>query len=479
MAEENPSSHPEGSDNTMNADGTVVSDSMADNRPYGVSKDDIRGIRDALDIGDTETARCATTDFHAADQAYILDMLSGEQRQQLLDVLADDFDPHILSHLDIDVTEEVVAHLGPDATAEMLGGLETDEAVSILEDFEEADQQQILQAFPEQNRDMLEEGLSYPEGSAGRLMRKKMVLAPHYWTVGNVIDYLRKHEQLPDDFYSIFVVDARGRPVGSVLLSRIIRAQRKERVESLMTPGPHTIPLNMDQEEVAHLFKKYGMASAPVVSEQGRIHGMITIDDIADVIEEEADEDLLRMGGVGESDLFSALHETVRRRFPWLFINLLTAIMASLVIAQFDDAIDQMVALAVLMPIIASMGGNAGTQTVTVAVRAIATRELTDVNAWRVVGKETLVGFVNGLAFAIITGVAVLLWYQDITLAMVFALATVATLTVAGCSGALIPLGLARMGADPAISSSVFLTTVTDVIGFLAFLGIAAMILLS
>jgi len=443
-----------------------------------VDADFVRQVDELLAYGEDEKVRELVLPLHAADQAYLIDFLPSDDRERLMLALGDAFDPQLLSNLNSDLAAEVVEYIGEEAAASAISTLETDEAIWVLEDMGEESQQALLEHLPKLHRQKVEEGLAYPESSAGRMMRKKMVLAPEYWSVGNAIDYLRHQEHLPEEFYSVFVVDARNRPVGFVLLSQIIRSKREVMLRDLMNTQLRSITVDMDQEDVAHLFKKYSMISAPVVHESGRVLGMITIDDVAEVIEEEADEDLLRMGGVKEQDFYSATSITVRRRFPWLFVNLLTAILASAVIAMFEGIIEQMVALAVLMPIVASMGGNAGTQAMTVAVRAIATRELGAVNAWRSVGKEMLVGGVNGLLFAIICSAVVFAWYQDMVLALVFGGATVVTLTVAGFAGAMIPVMMDRFNIDPAVSSGVFLTTVTDVAGFLAFLGMAALILL-
>jgi magnesium transporter len=310
-------------------------------------------------------------------------------------------------------------------------------------------------------------------------MQREFIAVPAYWTVGQLIDYCRESADLPDEFYEIFVVDPRQRPIGSVPLYRAMRTERPVMVRSIMAPETRLIPIDMDQEEVAYLFQQYRMASGPVIDEAGRMVGVVTFDDVAQVIQEEAEEDLMRLAGVaGETDLALSVMRTSRTRFTWLLVNLFTAILASLVISLFDATIEEIVALAILMPIVASMGGNAGTQTLTVAVRALATHELTAANAMRVLGKEVLVGGLNGVLFAILMGLIAGLWFQNPALGLVIAAAMVINMLIAGFFGMLVPLGCERLGVDPAIAASVFLTTITDVVGFFAFLGLAAWFLL-
>ncbi|MEE8622288.1 MAG: magnesium transporter, partial [Alphaproteobacteria bacterium] len=329
---------------------------------------------------------------------------------------------------------------------------------------------------------LLEEGLSWPEDSAGRLMQSELVAVPSFWTVGETIDFLRQaaerdSEELPEEFYDIFVVDPKHKPVGTIPLSRLLRTKRPVKLSDLMMPDMRLVPVEMDQEAVAFLFRRYDLASAPVVDEAGRLVGVITVDDVLDVIDEEAEEDIMRLGGVVETDLYRAVLDTTKSRFSWLVVNLATAIVASIVIGFFEVTIRQIVALAVLMPIVASMGGNAGTQTLTVAVRALAMKELTASNTLRAVGKEVLVGGFNGVLFAVLMGIVAWLWFASPAIGLVIAAAMVINLLVAGLAGVAIPLGLERTGVDPAVASGVVLTTVTDVVGFLAFLGLAALFL--
>jgi len=325
----------------------------------------------------------------------------------------------------------------------------------------------------------MEEGLSFPEDSAGRLMQREVVSVPELWTAGKTIDYLRAaSEDLPDDFSDIFIIDPAYHVLGQIPLNRLVRAKRGTKINEIMLEEITQVPATMDQEDVAHLFRREDILSAPVIDDAGRLIGSITIDDIVDVIDTEAQEDLMKMAGVEQGDFYRAIFATTGTRFRWLFVNLLTAILASIVISFFDVAIEKIVALAILMPIVASMGGNAGTQALTVAVRALATRELSKTNTWRMIWKETIVGSLNGLAFAAITGIITALWFTDPMLGSVIAAAMVINLFAAGFFGAAIPIYLDKAGKDPAVSSTVFLTTITDVIGFFAFLGLAAIFLI-
>jgi magnesium transporter len=333
--------------------------------------------------------------------------------------------------------------------------------------------------MPVADRELVEAALAYPEDSAGRIMQRDYVAVPAYWTIGDVIDWLREGVDVPDEFYEIFVVDPRHAPIGTVPLNRAMRTKRPVQVSEIMNAELRTIPVEMDQEEVAFVFDQYDLMSAPVIDGDGRLIGQITVDDVVDVIQDEHEEDLLRLGGVtAEGDLFRPAAETASTRFTWLLVNLFTAILASITIAFFIDTIERIVALAVLMPIVASMGGNAGTQTLTVTVRAIATRELTMANAARIFWKETMVGGYNGLAFALLAAIVAGLWFDSAMLGVVIGLAMIVNMVVAGISGMAVPFLLWRAGIDPAISAAVLLTTITDVIGFFAFLGLASLILL-
>ncbi len=446
---------------------------------YDLDADLAGGVVRALAEGRAGRVRDLIQPLHYADVADLLERLSPDERTALLDVIADDFDADVLSELDDTVRDEIIDHMGPDDLATAVAGLESDDAFHIIEELDGEERRRVLDAIPGAERALIEEGLAYPDDSAGRLMQRELVSVPAYWTVGRTIDFMRADsESLPEVFYDIFVVDPRHRPVGSIPLSRLLRTKRPIGVTDIMETEMKLIPVATDQEDVAFLFRQRDLVSAPVVDEGGRLVGAITVDDVVDVIHEEHEEDIMHLGGVPVDDLYSAAVDTMRSRFPWLLVNLATAILASATIGLFEATIEQMVALAVLMPIVASMGGNAGTQTMTVAVRALATKELTSTNALRVIGKELIVGGFNGILFAVITGLVAWLWFADPTLAVVLAMAMIVNMVVAGLAGTTIPIVLERAGKDPAIASGVFLTTMTDVIGFFTFLGLAAWLLL-
>ncbi len=445
----------------------------------GLPTELITAVETALEAGEEAVTRGLVVDLHEADMADLVESLSRDERVQFIRALGPEFDPESLPYLDASVREEVVEAIGTAGLARSLTELDSDDAVVIFEELDEEIRDEVLKELSHADRLVLEESLTYPDDSAGRLMQRELVVVPMAWTVGETIDYMRSAEDLPDDFYDLFVVDPEHHPIGAVPLSRIMRTRRPVSVIDLMDSEElRTIPVTMDQEEVAYLFRQYGLVSAPVLDDEGRLVGVITIDDVVDVIDEEAEEDLMKLGGVTETDLYSDVLGTTKARSTWLVLNLLTAIIASAVIGVFEGTIEQVVALAVLMPIVASMGGNAGTQTLTVAVRALAMKDLSGATAQRFVGKELLVGVINGLFFAVLAGLVAWLWFGAPGIGLVIAAAMVINMVVAGLSGTLIPIGLERLGIDPAIASSVFLTTVTDVVGFFAFLGLAAVFLL-
>jgi magnesium transporter len=445
---------------------------------YGLSAELIHAIEDALETGHGDVVLALATELHEADLADLLESLTHDERRQMIEVLGGAFDPEVLPYLDAAVREEVIDQLGPQRLARLLSALHSDDAVEVFEDLDEEFQHRILTALPQAYRHLLEESLSFPEDSAGRIMQREVVVIPSAWTLGETIDYMRAAEDLPDDFYDLYIVNPKHHPIGFIPLSRALRTRRPVRLTEIMETDMKVIPLTMDQEEVAYLFHQYGLVSAPVVDDAGRLVGVVTVDDVVDVIHEEAEEDIMKLAGVTEGDLYTAMLATTRARFPWLVVNLATAIIASLVIGMFEATIEQIVALAVLMPIVASMGGNAGTQTLTVAVRALAMKDLTEANTPRFVGKEILIGVANGVLFAALAGLVAWLWFDWPALGLVIAGAMVVNMIVAGFSGTLVPIGLERLGADPAIASSVFVTTVTDVVGFFAFLSLAAAFLL-
>ena len=448
--------------------------------PIGLTDKLVRKIEKALDEHNLRKVERKLAPLHSADLADLLERLHKDDRDTVVDLIRPQLqiDADVLTHLQDEVREQVLERLEPEEIAGALVELDSDDALDLVEDLDDQEREEILASMPTAARMLVEEGLTFPENSAGRLMQREFVAVPMFWTVGKTIDYLRAADDLPDDFYVLFVVDPMYRPVGTAVLSRVLRSKRSVKVETLLSDEVHPVRAELDQEEVAFLFRQYGMVSAPVVDEADRLIGVVTVDDVVAVIDEEAEEDLLKLGGVSEDDIYRDVLNTTRSRMSWLGVNLLTAIAASAVIAIFESTIERVVALAVLMPIVASMGGNAGTQTLTVAVRALATKELTTSNAARVVWKEIMVGLLNGLMFALVAGGLTWAWSQDLVLAAVIGAAMIINLIVAGFSGAMIPLALEKMGVDPAVASAVFLTTVTDVIGFFAFLGLAAVVLL-
>jgi magnesium transporter len=446
--------------------------------PIELSEELTEAVQEALEQGDAERAADLAAPLHVADQADLLEQLGREDRATLVAELEPQLDPELLTYLDETVREEVLDQLGPQQAGAAIAQLDTDDAIEILEDLDPAEQMALLETLPMPERAAVEAGLAYPEDSAGRLMQRDFVAAPEFWTVGQTIDYLRANPSLPDDFYDLYIINPRYEPVGSIPLSKVVRSKRGVLLTELRLKELHLVPVELDQEKVGFMFRQYGLVSAPVVDVNGRMLGVITVDDVVDVIEEEAQEDILKLGGLRETDLFQPPLRAGMRRFPWLLINLGTAILASVVIAQFEEAIEQVVALAVLMPIVASMGGNGGTQTVTVVVRALATREITPANAMRVLGKEFLVGGFNGLLF-LVTGVLVaVVWFGSLMLGVLFGIALLITLIFAALAGVVIPVAFDRLGVDPALASGVFMTTVTDVVGFLSFLGLASIYLL-
>lgn len=455
-------------------------------KPDNISEDEAFGITDRL-VGDVMAAVNAgkgavvgslLDPLHPADVAHLLEQIDARDRRDLLTVWPGGLDGEVLSELDESLREEVIELLAPAELADAVRDLESDDVVDLVEYLDEEQQEAVLDALDAGDRVVVEQALSYPEESAGRHMQSELVRAPEHWTVGEAIDYLRSDVLLPEQFYHIILVDPRLKATGYVTLGRILSSPRQMPLRNITEDTFRTFHVTQDVEEVAQAINHYHMITAPVVDDDERIVGVITIDDAMMFLEEEAEEDLLRLAGVGDGSLSDRVIETTRQRFPWLAVNLVTAIFASLVISLFEETIAGLVALAVLMPIVASMGGNAGTQSLTVAVRALATRDLTTANVWRVIRKEVLVGLINGLIFAIVMGVVGVVWFGAPMLGVVIAVAMVINLVVAGFAGTVIPVMLEKMGVDPALASGAFVTTVTDVVGFFAFLGLAAMWLL-
>lgn len=458
-------------ENALNDEGGKKSPHLADSK--------IREISEALNEERSEEVYAVLDEISIPDTAELLSKVKDDDRKELLNQYSDAFDPEVFTEIDQELSKLCLEEMSAADVAEIISKLESDDALLLIEPLEEAFQQEVIKKLSNKTRIALEEGLSFPEDSAGRLMQREMVAIPEFWTVGKTLDYLRKaHNSLPEEFFDIFIIDPYHHVTGEIPLSRLVRAQRSEKIKDLKTDEAHPVNATMDQEAVAHMFRRDNIVSAPVVDNDNRLIGVITIDDVIDVIDEEAQEDFLRMVGVNQGDLYRAVISTASFRFRWLFINLITALLASLVISFFDATIEQIVALAVLMPIVASMGGNAGTQALTVAVRAIATHQISASNTWRVIWKETLVGTLNGVLFAVLTGVLAGLWFQSFTLSIVIALAMIVNMMVAGLFGAGIPVLLNKFGSDPAVSSTVLLTTVTDVIGFLSFLGLASIMMI-
>ncbi|MBI2234269.1 MAG: magnesium transporter [Micavibrio aeruginosavorus] len=465
----------------------VEAENRADEKPeaeedeivFGLSDRFINGVVEALNGDDREKVLAELKDLSDADTAELISKISDSDRQLLLKEFSEKMDPYVFSELSSDLQRIVLPELPPQQVAAIISELDSDDALYMIQNLDEDFQHDIIHHLSAKTRMTLQEGLSFPEDSAGRLMQREFVAVPQFWTVGKTIDFLRAAaDELPDDFFDLFVIDPGYHIVGEIPLNRLVRARRSEKVESLRLEDTHPIPATMDQEEVAQLFRRENLMSAPVVDEEDRLIGVITIDDVVDVIDQEAQDDILKLGGVkGDSDIYRNLRATTWSRFRWLFINLWTAILASAVVALFDATIEQIVALAVLMPIVASMGGNAGTQTLTVAVRALATREISDTNAMRIIIKETLVATLNGIGFAILMGLIAGVWFHSVPLGLVIGAAMVINLFCAGLFGAAIPIILDKIGSDPAVSSAIFLTTVTDVVGFFAFLGLASIFL--
>ncbi|MEC8043802.1 MAG: magnesium transporter [Verrucomicrobiota bacterium] len=420
--------------------------------------------------------------IHHSDLADAVGLLSGSLRKRLLALLKVELDPDLLFELEDHLRKEVTEQLTPKEVAEVISEMDSDEAVQVLEDMDLEDRKEILDQVPEEEREDIEVGLAYPEDSAGRRMQTDLVSVGTNWDVGKTIDYLREEDDLPEEFLDVFVVDEDSKPVGVISLSRILRSPRPTLMREICDETQVIVHANMMQEEVALLFEKYDLTTAGVVDAKGKLLGMITVDDVMEVAREEFEEDILLLGGVGEETVDDSVWESSTKRFTWLLVNLGTAILASLVIGLFDATLEQMVALAVLMPIVASMGGNAGTQTMTITVRALATKELTTYNAFRTFRKELVVGFLNGCLFAAVTGLITYQWFHELENAVllggIIAGAMIINLVVAGIAGVALPLLLDRMKIDPAVASGVFVTTITDVVGFFAFLGLASIFLL-
>src|SRR6201990_1100239 len=458
-------------DDTSVLDPLPTRDGAGEIRPEFVAE-----ITRCIKASDAKFLREIVGELHEADLGDLIGALAPDDRVQLVELTGSDFDFSALNEVDETVREEILEELEPEEVAEGVRELESDDAVELLESLDDEDREEVLEKLPQSERDVIERSLEYPENSAGRRMQTEFIAVPPDWTVGQAIDYMRETSDLPDRFYEIYAVDAAKHWQGAVPLDVLLRSRRMVLLKELVDEDRRRVSVLDDQEEVARMFGKYNLVAAPVVDTENRLVGVITIDDVVDVIEEEADEDLKALGGVtSDEELSDSVLTIARGRFNWLLVNLATAFLASSVLGLFEGELQKMVALAVLAPIVASQGGNAATQTMTVAVRALATRELSGSNAGRIIAREALVGLVNGIAFAIITGVVAYAWFRVSGLGVVIGLAMICNMVAGALGGILIPLILHRSRADPAVASGTFVTTITDVVGFFSFLGIATL----
>ena len=436
--------------------------------------DFVERVLDAVEAGDHDAARNLVEPLHPADVADLIELAARDEREGLVAALADIVDAEVYAELNDYVRETLIDEMAPEQVADLAGQLDTDDAVAIIEDLDRDDRQAVLEKMEPDDRAAVEDALTYPEETAGRLMQRDLIAVPEHWKVGQVIDYLRSNDELATDFWEVFVVSPNHHPVGTCKLSSILRTPRSRLVSDIMVEDQTLIPVDMDQEDVALRFQKYALVSAAVVDGSGRLVGMITVDDIVHIIQEEAGEDVLLLAGAGdEGDINEPILDTYRGRVRWLAANLMTALVAATVIRFFEHSIERLAILAVLMPIVAGVGGNAGTQTLAVTVRAIATNQLTGSNRWRAVSRELRVALLNGLTIAVLIGAGVALVLGSPSLGGVIAAAMLFNIVIAGMAGVLVPLTLERYGADPAVASSIFVTMVTDSMGFLAFLGLA------
>jgi magnesium transporter len=445
---------------------------------YFIGKDKMAVVRSALASGNRTNLTEALEPLHPADIADLIEQLSTTDRARFIRLYDNKFYGDILSEIDEHIREQVISELNPDVLAEAVRDLESDDVVDLVEDLEEKQKETILDALEEGDRVAVQSLLRYPEQSAGRLMQREVVMAPEHWSVGMAMDFLRNNANLPEQFYHIVLVDPRLHPVGNVSLGKLMSSKRSVLLQTIIEDAFQVIPADQDEAEVAYAFNQYHLISAPVIDRENRLVGVITIDDAMVVLDEELEEDIMLLAGVGDGSVSDTIIETVRGRLPWLAVNLVTAILASIVIAQFEETIAQFVVLAILMPIIASMGGNAATQSLTMAVRAIATKDISSTNIGRVIRREIGVGVLTGLIFALSMGLIGVIWFGTAMLGVVIALSMLINLTVANLAGTTIPVLLDKFGIDPALASGAFVTTVTDVVGFFAFLSIAGILLL-
>jgi magnesium transporter len=438
------------------------------------NKEFINTFSDKIENGNVDFINQTLKDLHEADVANLIENLNSNTRIKLIELESFNINPEIFVELNESIQSEVLQLLSIDSITKIIKRLESDNVIKILENLEKDTKDKVLDRLPPKDKFLFEEGLSYPEDSAARIMQREFTAVPSNWSVGQTIDYLREDKNLPEEFLEIFIVDNEFKPIGTVPSSRVLRTARELKMNSIMSEMPVLISAIMDQEEVGHTFENYNLVSAGVVNKDNKLVGMITADDVVTVVQEEAEEDVLRLAGVGDEEITDSVMLKTKRRFNWLLLNLFTALLATWVISNFGASIEQMVALAFLMPIVASMGGNAGMQTLAVTIRAIATKELSKSNFNRVVGKEFLIGILNGLIFAVITGIIVQLWFKQLNLSLLIGVSMILNMIVAGLFGILVPVSLKKLNIDPALASSVFVTTITDVIGFLSFLGLGS-----
>ena len=446
---------------------------------FDFNKEFLSIFTDKIKASDIKFINQTLEDLHPSDVANLIENLSSETRAKLLEIEEFDIDPEIFVEINESIQTEILQLLSNDSIAKIIKRLESDNAISIIENLNQEKKNLILDKLPPKDRFLLEEGLSYPEDSAARIMQREFTAVPSDWSVGQTIDYLRESKDLPEEFLEIFIVDNDFKPIGIVPSSRVLRTPREKKMNAIMREMPVLISVNMDKEEVGHTFENYNLLSAGVVNKNNKLVGMITADDVVTVVQEEAEEDVLRLAGVGDEEITDSVFIKTKRRFNWLLLNLFTALLATWVISLFGASIEQMVALAFLMPIVASMGGNAGMQTLAVTIRAIATKELSSGNFNKIVGKEFLIGILNGIIFAIITAIIVQFWFKEFKLSLLIGISMVLNMIVAGLFGILVPVSLKKVNIDPALASSVFVTTITDVIGFLSFLGIGSYLFLN
>ena len=441
---------------------------------FEFNKEFIKVVTDKITSNDAEFITNSFKEMHPADAADIIEHLNQNDRENLIKLNNFKIDPEVFVELNESVQSEITTYLSSDSIVNILKKLDSDDAIKILENIEEKDKNIILSSLPPKDRFALLESLSYPEDTAARIMQREFTAIPSNWSVGQTIDYLRENKELPDEFLEIFIVDEDFKPIGTIPSSKVLRTPRESKMMSIMSESQLLIPVDMDKEEVGNLFENYNLSSAAVIDKTNKLVGMITYDDVLTVLKEETEEDVLRLAGVGDEEITDGVITKTRRRFNWLLLNLFTAFIATYCISLFGATIEQMVVLAFLMPIVASMGGNAGMQTLAVTVRSLATRDLTKNNFTKNIIKEFNIGVLNGIIFAIISSLIVQLWFDDYILSMIISISMILTMIVAGLFGILVPVTLKKLNIDPAISSSVFVTTITDVIGFVSFLGVGA-----